>query len=295
MHPLSIAIPTYRRGKVLVDTLEFLLALSPRAAEILVLDQTEAHDRSTIDALQAFADAGQIRWVQLPRPSITHAMNHGLQLALQEIVLFLDDDIRPEAELLDAHVQAHSRHPDGLVAGRVIQPWQEGAQEPADARFGFASQRGALIHEFMGGNFSIRKELALQLRGFDENFVKVAYRFEAEFAHRFRAQGGVVLFEPRACVHHLKETAGGTRSYGDHLTTWRADHAVGAYYYSLRTGILRDFVLRPLRSVITRYHVRRPWRIPATLVAELSGMVWALGLFFRGARILPVDRDRDFA
>jgi len=36
----------------------------------------------------------------------------------------------------------------------------------------------------MGGNFSVKRDLALRLGGFDENFVHVAYRFEAEFCDR---------------------------------------------------------------------------------------------------------------
>ena len=85
--------------------------------------------------------------------------------------------------------------------------------------------------------------------------------------------GRRILFEPSACLHHLKVATGGTRTYGEHLTTWRPDHAVGAYYFGLRTGAWREFAARPLRAVATRYHLARPWRIPATLVAELGGEI----------------------
>ena len=34
------------------------------------------------------------------------------------------------------------------------------------------------INDFMGGNFSVRREIALKLGGFDEQFVSVAYNFE---------------------------------------------------------------------------------------------------------------------
>jgi GT2 family glycosyltransferase len=284
MPGISIAIPTYRRESVLLDTLAGLLALSPGAAEILLIDQTQLHEQATSDALQAMADSGQIQWIRLAQPSITHAMNEGLLRATGEIVLFLDDDIRPEPELVAAHVAAHGAHPDGLVAGRIIQPWQEDMQFGEQGDFHFASTRPALVREFMGGNFSVRRDLAIRLGGFDENFVRVAYRFEAEFAHRYCVDGRQVYFEPRACLHHLKAHSGGTRSYGEHLTTWRPDHAVGAYYFGLRCRSVREFLARPLRAVTTRYHLRHPWRIPATLLAELGGMAWALGLFMRGPK-----------
>ncbi len=289
--PVTVAIPTYRRERVLVETLEFLLALRPRAAEILVLDQSESHDAATDRSLSALHAGGDIRWMRLPTPSIPCAMNEGLRQATHDLVLFFDDDIRPEPDLLVRHVDAHALHPDGLVAGRVIQPWQEGVEYGREGPFHFASKERALINEFIGCNFSVSKAVAIRLGGFDENFVKVAYRFEAEFAHRFRAGGRSIFFEPAACLHHLKAGAGGTRSYGEHLTTWRPDHAVGAYYFALRAGVAREFVKRPFAAIATRYHLRHPWRIPATLMAELAGMCWAAVLFARGPRyVVAVHR-----
>jgi GT2 family glycosyltransferase len=282
--PVSVVIPTYRREQVLLESLQYLQEQQPRAAEILVLDQTERHEPQTDHALRALADCGAIRWVKLAVPSIPAAMNRGLALATQEVVLFLDDDIRPEPGLFAAHVSAHAQHPGTLVAGRVIQPWQEGVEGRSGEPFDFCSTQPRWIDEFMGGNFSVRREHALTLGGFDENFVRVAYRFEAEFAHRHRAAGGRIRFEPGACLHHLKSLAGGTRTFGEHLTTWRPDHAVGDYYFGLRTGAWRQFIVRPVRSVATRYHARHPWRIPGTLLAELGGMFWALALYLRGPR-----------
>jgi GT2 family glycosyltransferase len=293
--PLSVAIPTYRRGPVLLSTIEYLLALQPPAAEILILDQTESHSLDTESRLQQLAEYGLVRWLRLPAPSITAAMNEGLRHAVQDVILFVDDDVRPEPELLRAHATAQQTHLDGLVAGRVIQPWQENIDFSAGGCFHFASTRAALVREFMGGNFSIRRDLAIRLGGFDENFVRVAYRFEAEFAHRYCADGRQILFEPRACVHHLKANAGGTRSYGEHLTTWRPDHAVGAYYYGLRTHNIREFLARPFRAIASRYHLRHPWRIPGTLLAELTGMCWAFGLFLRGPRRLQSGTGKDGA
>jgi glycosyltransferase involved in cell wall biosynthesis len=293
--PISVVIPTYRREQVLLDTLAYLLALDSPPAEILVLDQTERHEPATEQRLGEMDAAGRIRWLRLDVPSIPQAMNRGLLEARNDIVLFLDDDIRPEPELLAAHQAAHAQHDDVLVAGRVIQPWEEGRDFSADGHFHFAGLKAFWIEEFMGGNFSVRRESALALGGFDENFVRVAYRFEAEFAHRWRASKRRIRFEPVACLHHLKDGGGGTRTYGEHLTTWKPDHAVGAYYYALRTrpgvGWLRDFAVRPARAVATRYHLRHPWRIPATLLAELRGMLWAVRLVRGGPRYAKNTRD----
>ena len=286
--PITVAIPTYRREAVLLDTLVYLLALQPRPAEILVLDQTELHEPATDAALQRLADEGSIRWIRLSEPSIPKAMNQALLLATHDLVLFVDDDIRPEPELLSAHLAAHETHGNVIVAGRVIQPWEEGVDFSGVAAFRFAGLGSAWIDEFMGGNFSVLRATALALGGFDENFVRVAYRFEAEFAYRFRATGRRIWFEPAACLHHLKDGSGGTRTFGDHLTTWRPDHAVGAYYFGLRTAAWRELLLRPVRAVLTRFHLRHPWHIVSTLWAELNGLAWALRLNSRGPKYVKL-------
>ena len=287
--PISIVIPTYRREAVLLDTLRYLLALTPRAAEILVLDQTERHDQPTDQALAALNATGAIQWVRLAEPSIPKAMNQGLLMAKHDTVLFVDDDIRPEAALLTQHLTQQRLHQDALVVGRVIQPWHEGKTFPADEAFHFACTKGQWAGDFIGCNFSVNRAAALKLGGFDENFVRVAYRFEAEFANRWVAAGRKIWFEPAACLHHLKDAGGGTRSYGNHLSTWRPDHAVGAYYFALRTSAWREMLSRPLRAVLTRHHLRHPWQMPGTLLAEVRGLAWAWRLFRAGARHVRLE------
>jgi len=43
--------------------------------------------------------------------------------------------------------------------------------------------------------------------------------------------------------------------------------------------------------VATRHHLRRPWWIPLTLIAELRGMAWALALFLRGPKYPATTRN----
>ncbi len=291
---VSVVIPTYRREQVLVESIRYLHALHPPADEIVIVDQSEQHDPGTAAALQAWHDAGRICWLRLTRPSITHAMNTGLMQARSEIVLFLDDDIIPHANLIAAHARAQAEGICNIVAGQVLQPGEEVlAAPPANGEFLFRAGQRAWVHELMGGNFSVKKATALKLGGFDENFVRVAYRFEAEFCDRATTAGEKILFEPAASIRHLKAGAGGTRSFGEHLTTIKPHHAVGAYYFLLRARHVRrrwwQMVLRPLRAVRTRHHARRPWWIPFTLAAELGGFVWALSLRLRGPKLVSAQ------
>jgi GT2 family glycosyltransferase len=297
---LSAVIPTYQRERVLLDTIQHLLCAEGAIAEIVVVDQTAKHEPETDAELTQLEAEGKIRWIRLIHPSITHAMNVGLEQARGTIVLFLDDDIIPDPDLIAAHVRAHQAG-SNIIAGQVLQPGEEPLIDAAGTgEFLFRSCRRQQVSELMGGNFSINRELALKLGGFDENFVHVAYRFEAEFASRALAAGEKILFEPGASIRHLKASKGGTRAFGEHLTTIKPSHSVGAYYYFLRArGVprrLAGIVLRPLRAVRTRHHLTHPWWIPATLIAEFLGFVWALRLAIRGPRLIsgngePVKRS----
>lgn len=296
---LTVAIPTLDREQVLIETLRHLLAQQPPAAEILVLDQSIRHEHATDEALATWQRTGCIRWLRLSEPSVTKAMNQGLLAANCAVVLFVDDDVMPGPDLVAAHFAAHERGGAGLVAGRIIQPWEEGQDLSQTGSFRFAQDRPAWIGEFMGGNFSIERDLALALGGFDENFVRVAYRFEGEFAHRLRLAGHRIYFEPTACIHHLKAGSGGTRTFGDHLRSYRPSHSVGAYYYHLRTWSgwrsLAAILSRPLRAIANRHHLRFPWWIPATVTAELLGLIWAIALALRGARYVGQRTTRSAA
>ncbi|HWI16131.1 MAG TPA: glycosyltransferase family 2 protein [Vicinamibacterales bacterium] len=291
---VSVVIPTYRREQVLLNTVQHVVNLRGPLAEVIVVDQTQEHEPATRSELARMAADGSIRWIRLHGPSITHAMNVGLRVASGDVVLFLDDDIVPDESLIGMHAAAIAEG-HRIVAGRVLQPWDDDAATGDGGRFRFSSDRRQFIGELMAGNFSVTRALALELGGFDENFVHVAYRFEADFAARAIAAGQRILFEPRACIRHLKASAGGTRSYGHHLTTVRPSHAVGDYYYLLHAPALQRrwlaVLTRPLRAVRTRHHLRRPWWIPGTVIAELTGLAWAAALSLKGRRLLSCDVD----
>jgi GT2 family glycosyltransferase len=233
-------------------------------------------------------------------------MNAGILAADQtDVVLFLDDDVTPERGLVGAHAAAYAAHPDAwAVAGQVLQPGEEAADCSyrgsargllADLDFPFRSTHGSWVHNAMAGNLSVRRNKALQVGGFDENFVPpVAYRFETEFARRIERGGGKIWFEPRATLRHMRAADGGTRTAGGHLASASPSHGVGDYYYALVCGHGAERFLywlrRPFREVMTRFHLCRPWWIPVKFVGELRAMAMALRLYRNGPRRLDAQK-----
>ncbi len=293
---ISVAIATYRRGAILIETLDRLHS-QDSLFEVLVIDQTEVHDPVVRHALQAREREGHIRWIHHTPPGVIGAMNRALVEARSEIVLFLDDDVVPAPGLVDLHRDTYRLHAETLaVVGRVTQ--REGSRHRGseassrradgflrrDLEFDFDSLVSVWVENIIACNFSVRRERALALGGFDALFIPpVSYRFETDFAKRIIADGGRIRFNPEASVVHLRAGAGGTRSQGGHLTSISPLHGVGDYYYALKhgRGVERIFYMlrRPFREVCTRFHLRHPWWIPLKFVGELRALRLAMRLW----------------
>lgn len=295
---LTVAIPTLNREQVLIETLKYLLALRPPADEILVVDQTSVHEPAIASLLNELHQQGKIRLLH-QTPSIPRAMNRALQEASSELVLFVDDDIVPDADLFQRHLTAHQQADVLAVVGQVLQPGEQpediahvqtGHNLKSDLQFCFRSTQAANVLNVMAGNLSVKRDVALAAGGFDENFVGVAYRFETEFCRRLNRYGGVVRYEPSACIRHLAAPRGGTRSFGGHLKSSRPEHSVGDYYFAMLEGrpVEGAFYMtrRFFRSVMTRFHLKHPWWIPVKLLGETRGFFWALRLRSSGQKLV---------
>lgn len=296
-------IPTYRREQILLDTIGYHLQQAAELAqfdELIVIDQTTGHEEATERQLRQWHEQGSIRWVKCAEPHLTRSMNRGLLEAKSDIVLYTDDDVVPAPGWLRAHARAHAEHPEAwAIVGQILQPGEQAEDVPYRPKgghlmrymdFPFRCTTGQYIENAMAGNLSLKREQALHIGGFDENFPPpVASRFESEFAKRLVRAGGRVWFEPAASLRHLAATTGGTRSGGSHLTSMSPHHGIGDCYFALRTG--RGFekwwylARKPFREVRTKFHLRHPWWIPVKLVGELRAQAAAFRLYARPARL----------
>ena len=297
---VSVAIPTYRRGEILLRTLGLLFRLDPPPGEVLVVDQTEAQPVEVEQNLRRMETEGRIRLLRFSPPSIPRAMNTGLQEAKGAVVLFVDDDVEPAPDLVAAHA---ARHASGCAAvcGQVLQPGEAPDPEAnrgsrgegfrADLDFRFCGTETTELRNVMAGNLSVSRAAALAIGGFDEHFLGSAFRFETDFARRMVAAGHRILFAPEASLRHLRSPAGGTRSLGDHLERPSPLHAVGDYYFALghaRGSERAAYLFRRLfRETVNRYHLRHPGKMPAKVFSELRAFCWAIRFHRSGPRLLP--------
>ena len=298
MLTLSVVIPSYQRGEVLLDTLDQLKQQKEHANEVIVVDQTDYEDSDRIfNILENRHKTGEIQWRRLTEPSIPVAMNTGLKLAKSDLVLFLDDDVILSKTLIQEHKRAFKNGKVIATVGQILQPEQteskinsyqsrQGLKQ--DLNFPFNGNLQVVIHNCMAGNLCVRRKQAKAVGGFDERFYSVAYRFETDFCRRLiQHTNKDFLFLPKAGLFHLKCERGGTRSrHADFLKSAAPDHSYGDYYFALKHGSFFSSInymfSRFFGSLYTRFYVKHPWWLPVRIVGELRGLLKAIILKYKG-------------
>jgi GT2 family glycosyltransferase len=291
---ICVAIPTYKREQVLVDTIKHVLAQEPPADEVLVIDQSVNHERSTLAALEGWHEEGKIRWVKHSPPLLPGARNRALLEARSDIVIFTDDDVILAPGFVEAHRRCYDDPRVDVVAGQVLnkhQPVHSGAVKDYELGFPLNHDERTWTMSMRGCNHSVRRRFALELGGFDEQYVRVGMREESDFAMRaVLSSGRPVLFEPKSSLIHLAAASGGQRSWKGVFSQSYVGGAVGDYYYGIENlQFLRmagHVAKRSVRYVINPSSLHRPWQVPVRLFGCVASFLWAVWLSMQGRKLL---------
>jgi len=214
---VSVILPTYRREGLLCQTIADILKQDYPDFELLVLDQSPVHEPQTKRFLDSVVD--EISYYHLSQPGVVAACNEGVRNASGEILLFIDDDISiPDNKLLERHVRNYEDSMIGGVAGKILdaQTLEENRYNPHsnDWTWGYFATTWNHNHRTEvvtapGANMSFRRQLLLELGGFDENFSGNAFRFETDVCYRLKKLGYKTIFDPHVVVLHHYNSPGG--------------------------------------------------------------------------------------
>ncbi len=281
---VAVAIPTYQREQVLLDTLTEVSQLNPPADEVIVVDQTEEHSAEFIQAMDAHIRSGMIRWIRQSPPNLPAARNRALLEAKSDIVLFLDDDVLlPDKNLIGHHLKGHAQAEVYAVTGAVLNRKLESIQlDPSRAlELGPALPGNALVDVvgvpmLRGGNHSIRRQVALQLGGYDEQFLGSALAEDLDMAIRL---GGRHIATSSCCqIIHLAAPAGGCRTTDRRASMPEWTRTVSAFIAIFRHGprypaLIPIWLLTALRAgPLRRNVVLEPAMWPKSLLGLLRAI-----------------------
>ena len=212
---LSVVVPTYRRPGLLTRCLDALgrQDASVERFEVVVADDGSGDDTGAV-VRAAARRSGNVRLETLAVNSgPAAARNRALKAAAASLVLFLDDDVEAGPGLVSTHLDLHEAADDRLgVLGLVrwaphlrVTPFMRwldhsGHQFAYDTwlRPGPVPVAHAA---FYTANLSMRRDLVLEVGGFDETFPYASFE-DIELAWRMSQRGFHLEYRPEALAYH---------------------------------------------------------------------------------------------
>jgi glycosyltransferase involved in cell wall biosynthesis len=263
---------------------------SPDTFEVVVVD--DGSSDGTSDWLRTQGYSFSLRPLGQVNAGPAVARNAGVEAARGELVLFLDDDVVPMADLIAEHLRSHAAESAALaVIGPLVslprykQPWVAWEQTHVERQYA-AMIRGDFaptFRQFWTGNASVAKSEVIAAGLFNPAFLRAE---DVELGARLHERGVEFRFNPAARgLHHAERP----------LASWSNAHAS---YGRLEVQILGRFGekalikvlaenfnhLRPAMRRLVRQIVGRPMRhagakallgtfleSPAAQVRSLSG------------------------
>lgn len=229
MNPLiSVIIPTYNKVGHLELTLSCLgkQDLPSEVYEVIVIN--DGSTDGTEDFLRRQKVDYNLRSFHQPNYGQAIARNFGLRQANGELVVFIDDDLLTPPHFLRVHGEAHKKGGKKVVLGRIhrinyfdftkIKRLILNDEKDAFVELpNFVEQdlyldMVEIIYKkklsslvwicFTGGNSSVKRDLLLEVGGFDSNF----YRWgpeDIELGFRLHSAGVPFEYSPDAYNYHL--------------------------------------------------------------------------------------------
>lgn len=208
----SVVVPTYNRlGRLrhLITALE-QQAYPSDAYEVIVI--SDGSTDGTDAYLEAFRSTMRLRWFPQANRGPAAARNAGIQKADGEFIVFIDDDVVPEPQLLGEHARSHHEAGQDVVVlgplltpeGFEMAPWVRWEQEMLMKGYR-ALLRGdwpASARQFYTGNASLRRTHILAAGGFDEGLRRAE---DVELAYRLANNGLDFVFNIQAAGMHFAE------------------------------------------------------------------------------------------
>jgi glycosyltransferase involved in cell wall biosynthesis len=119
MPKVSVIIPTYNRGHLIVETLNSVFAQRFTNYEIIVVDDESTDD--TEEVLKDFVLSGKIQYIRQDKGGQGKARNTGINASKGEFIAFLDSDDKFVDDTLVQQLEVHTQYPEaGLVHGDFI-------------------------------------------------------------------------------------------------------------------------------------------------------------------------------
>jgi glycosyltransferase involved in cell wall biosynthesis/peptidoglycan/xylan/chitin deacetylase (PgdA/CDA1 family) len=206
----SIVIPTYQRRALVLAAVQALARQSfTERYEVIVA--VDGSTDGSADALRALQLRMPLTVLEQPNRGASAARNLGARAARGEILLFLDDDMEADANLLAELDGSHQDGADVVFGHLPLHPGSpanflsDGIRQWTEGRLKRLTTPGEslTLHDLMTGQVSLARALFERVGGFDTNFtLNGTFGDEdIDFGYRLMRGGYRLVFNPAAISH----------------------------------------------------------------------------------------------
>ncbi|UVF18418.1 glycosyltransferase [Microvirga terrae] len=219
---VSIIIPTYQRCAVVCDALAAIKRI--RYSGVLeVIIVVDGSTDGTSEALANISAQFPIHVISQENRGASSARNRGAQAASGDVLLFMDDDMMADPDIVEQHARSYREGADAVLGDIPLDPnsppnfLSAGVGEWAAERRQRLTENSQLsLFDLLTGQLSVRRSVFEELGGFDENFTRNGSfgDEDLDFGTRLLARFNVA-FNPHAVSYQRYVV-----SYESHLRQW---------------------------------------------------------------------------
>ena len=213
MNKITVVIPTYNRPNQLAGVLDWLLKSDVSGigdVQIVIVDDGSASSYEHVLAEREIKSPFRPQLIRQQNAGPSAARNNGLRHAENPVVLFIDDDILVEPDMLKRHIEGHQLYPGSVVYG--YSPYVKMEKETNAYRFlkqlidvkpEDRKDHFMLMNSIASGNISVEKQLFADGEMYQSDLRTPAAE-EFELMARLLKQGVKVYFNPMIIGWHLQ-------------------------------------------------------------------------------------------
>lgn len=196
---------------MLAETVDSILSVLKGRSdyEILIIDNNSTD--ATPGLLEKYSSIEKVKYFLETKQGLSHARNRGLQEALGEILVYLDDDIELVDNYFEICDKIFSDSKVSISGGKVL-PFKVAIPNWLPIKYYFLvsiydqGDIPKLVKYVMGGNFTIRRSVALRIGYYNTSLGRngkiLAGGEEIDYQNRAEALGYKIYYHPNQNILH---------------------------------------------------------------------------------------------
>ncbi|MEN3015652.1 MAG: glycosyltransferase [bacterium] len=268
---ISVQISTFNRANILEKVLLSLenQTITKDLYEVIVINDGSTDQTEKLVKELSNKVSYNLKLINQPNLGLPIARNNGIKNTECEVILFIDDDVLADKNLILEHYKVHRQKEKVVVRGWVNHVTE--LQIPEKPKFKLADFSTSF---FWTSNVSVRRKYLIKAGMFYEKFEKYGWE-DIEMGYKLRKLGLKLIINNKAIGYHYKpapsidnipkiletetKRAISAKIYYNLYRTMRVKLATGYYfpaknfYYLLSKSFLYSFLIQNLTRINNRF------------------------------------------